>query len=142
MKKRTASIALLVALLALSMGTPQLVGAAPPEAPSEATCAASYVVRWGDTLSWIAVWNSTTVGRLQTLNSIVNPNRIYAGQALCLRTAPSTPGGTRYVVRWGDTLSGIAWRYGMSYWDLAVANNIANPNRIYAGQVLYIPPRA
>jgi LysM repeat protein len=139
MKKGTAFLALLVGLLALSLGAPQLAGAAPPQAPSDAACTASYVVRWGDTLSWIAVWNGTTVGQLQTLNNIVNPNRIYAGQALCLRAAPSTPSGTRYVVRWGDTLSGIAWRYGISYWDLALANNLANPNWIYAGQVLFIP---
>lgn len=139
MKKQTARITLLVGVLVLSLGTPQLAGAAPPPAPNGAACAASYVVRWGDTLSWIALWNSTTVGQLQTLNNIVNPNRIYAGQALCLRAAPSTPSGTRYVVRWGDTLSSIAWRYGISYWDLAAANNLANPNWIYAGQVLIIP---
>ena len=139
MKKQTAFLALLVGLLTLSLGTPQLAGAAPPQAPSGAACAASYVVRWGDSLSWIALWNGTTVSQLQTLNNIVNPNRIYAGQALCLRAVPSTPSGTRYVVRWGDTLSSIAWRYGLSYWDLAVANNLANPNWIYAGQVLFIP---
>lgn len=44
-----------------------------------------------------------------------------------------------YVVRPGDTLSAIAWRYGISTWALARANGIWNPNYIYAGQVLYIP---
>lgn len=44
-----------------------------------------------------------------------------------------------YRVRWGDTLFSIAWRYGTSYWVLASANGLANPNYIYAGMVLRIP---
>jgi len=44
-----------------------------------------------------------------------------------------------YVVRYGDTLSAIAWRYGISAWAIARANGIWDPNHIYAGQVLYIP---
>ncbi len=44
-----------------------------------------------------------------------------------------------YVVRYGDTLSAIAARFGVSTWALARANGIWNPNHIYAGQVLYIP---
>lgn len=39
-----------------------------------------------------------------------------------------------YTVRRGDTLSGIASRYGTTYQKLAQMNGIANPNRIYAGQ--------
>jgi LysM repeat protein len=139
MRKQRTWFPLLLGLLVLSLGSPRGTLAAPPTAPTGAACGASYVVRWGDTLSWIAAWNDTTVAQLQTLNNIVNPNRIYAGQALCLYAAPSTPSGLRYTVRWGDTLSSIAWRYGVTYWDLAVANNLANPNWIYAGQVLFIP---
>lgn len=44
-----------------------------------------------------------------------------------------------YSVRWGDTLSGIAWRYRTSVWALAQANHLMNPNRIYAGQRLLLP---
>ena len=39
-----------------------------------------------------------------------------------------------YVVKRGDTLSGIASKYGTTYQKLAQMNGIANPNRIYAGQ--------
>lgn len=39
-----------------------------------------------------------------------------------------------YTVRSGDTLSGIASKYGTTYQKLAQMNGIANPNRIYAGQ--------
>ena len=39
-----------------------------------------------------------------------------------------------YTVRSGDTLSGIASKYGTTYQKLAQMNGIANPNIIYAGQ--------
>lgn len=39
-----------------------------------------------------------------------------------------------YVVKRGDTLSGIASKYGTTYQKLARMNSISNPNKIYAGQ--------
>jgi murein DD-endopeptidase MepM/ murein hydrolase activator NlpD len=39
----------------------------------------------------------------------------------------------------GETLSGIAAQYGTSYQALAAANNIANPNLIFAGQTIEVP---
>ena len=39
-----------------------------------------------------------------------------------------------YTVRTGDTLSGIAARYGLSYISIAEMNDIATPYRIYVGQ--------
>lgn len=41
-----------------------------------------------------------------------------------------------YTVRSGDTLSGIASRYGMNYLTIADLNDIAQPYRIYVGQSL------
>lgn len=43
-----------------------------------------------------------------------------------------------YTVRSGDTLSGIASRYGTTYQKLAEINGIKNPNLIYAGQRIRI----
>ncbi|HEY6542652.1 MAG TPA: LysM peptidoglycan-binding domain-containing protein, partial [Ktedonobacteraceae bacterium] len=43
-----------------------------------------------------------------------------------------------YVVVRGDTLSRIAWRYGVNWRSLAANNRLANPNRIYSGQVICI----
>lgn len=43
-----------------------------------------------------------------------------------------------YVVKRGDTLSGIAARFGTSYQVIARDNGISNPNLIYAGQKLII----
>jgi putative chitinase len=48
--------------------------------------------------------------------------------------------GHYHKVRHGETLSEIAKHYGVSLWALAEANDIENPNTIYAGQHLYIPP--
>lgn len=45
---------------------------------------------------------------------------------------------SKYVVKAGDTLSGIADKYGTSYQELAKINNIANPNMISVGQTLNI----
>lgn len=43
-----------------------------------------------------------------------------------------------YTVRSGDTLSGIASRYGTSYQAIAALNGLANPDLIYPGQTLRV----
>jgi LysM repeat protein len=42
-------------------------------------------------------------------------------------------------VRFGETLSWIAWRYGVTVQQIVDANNIPNRHRIFAGQTLRIP---
>jgi|ERR1700733_3578747 tyrosinase len=45
-----------------------------------------------------------------------------------------------YVVQQGDTLSGIAQRFGVSLQALEAANpQIHDPNKIYPGQVITVP---
>jgi peptidoglycan-N-acetylglucosamine deacetylase len=56
-------------------------------------------------------------------------------------TAP-TVAPTTYVVKSGDTLSGIAALFGVTVDDIVRANNIADPSRISEGQELTIPARA
>lgn len=49
-------------------------------------------------------------------------------------------GGSDYHrVQRGETLSQIAYYYGVSPWAIAQANHIYNLNRIYVGQLLHIP---
>jgi lysozyme len=99
-----------------------------------------HVVQRGENLTWIAWRYGTTVQAVAAVNHIANPNRIYPGQRLVIPDAAGTrSGGFWYTVRYGDTLSGLAWRHGRSVWSIANANGIGNPNRIYAGQRIYIP---
>ena len=102
-----------------------------------------YTVQAGDTLFSIARRYGTTVEALQSANGIVNPSLIRVGQVLIIpgggTTPPPTTGGTTYVVQADDTLYTIAARFGKNVWDIVVANNLADPSLIYAGQVLTIP---
>lgn len=49
--------------------------------------------------------------------------------------------GVAYVVKSGDTLSGIARDFNASIRDIQNANKIADPKSIRAGQTLFIPQR-
>jgi hypothetical protein len=44
-----------------------------------------------------------------------------------------------HTISWGETLYKIGLRYNLTWKPIAQANNLANPNRIFAGQVLCIP---
>ncbi|MGI5901878.1 MAG: LysM peptidoglycan-binding domain-containing protein [Desulfitobacteriia bacterium] len=46
-----------------------------------------------------------------------------------------------YVVKKGDTVYKIAQRYCVDWRELARFNNLCNPNLIYPGDRLFIPPR-
>lgn len=44
----------------------------------------------------------------------------------------------RYVVQQGDTLYAIAFRYSLNYLQLAAANHIESPYKIFPGDVIYL----
>jgi murein DD-endopeptidase MepM/ murein hydrolase activator NlpD len=60
--------------------------------------------------------------------------------ALLLALAIAGSAGT-YTVRWGDTLGGVAHRFGVPLRSLLAANHLTDPNRVRQGQVLTIPSR-
>jgi lysozyme len=96
----------------------------------------TYTVQAGDNLSGIAAKYGTTYQHLAQINSIANPNIIHPGQVLKIDGA--APAAKTYTVQGGDSLSGIAAKYGTTYQRLAQINGISNPNLIYPGQVIKI----
>jgi LysM repeat protein len=113
----------------------------PTPYPSGST---THTVQRGENLFRIALRYGTTVQAIASANGIANPALIYVGQVLTIPSGgqpPSPPGdGTSYTVQPGDNLFRIALRYNLNYLYLAQYNGIANPSRIYVGQVLHIPP--
>lgn len=101
-----------------------------------------YTVKSGDTLSEIALTYGTTVSNILSLNpSITNPNLIYPGQNIIIKSVVSSPNNTSsitYTVKSGDTLSKIALEYNTTVSNLVRLNKITNPNLIYPGQIIKI----
>ena len=114
-----------------------------------------YRVQYGDTMFSIAARHGISSWSLANANGIWNPNLIYAGQLLVIPGSgycyncgyhpypgnyyPHPTYGCYYWVKYGDTMLGIAARYGGNAWTIAHANGIYNLNWIYAGQRLLIP---
>lgn len=103
----------------------------------------TYTVKSGDTLSSIATRFNTTYQDLARINNIASPYVIYPNQVIKIKgdntVANSTSNSaTTYTVQSGDTLSGIANKYGMTTSQIASLNGIANWNYIYIGQVLKV----
>ncbi len=101
-------------------------------------CGSSVTVVSGDTLRKIAERCGTTVSALQRANpSIGSGNLIYPGQVLQLPgTILGSDGGYFiYIVARGDTLKGLATRFGTTM-DALLRDNpeIKNANVIYEGQ--------
>ncbi|WP_214688925.1 MULTISPECIES: LysM peptidoglycan-binding domain-containing protein [unclassified Exiguobacterium] len=101
----------------------------------------TYTVKSGDTLYSIARTYGVTVSALAAANNITNYSLIYVGQVLIIPGTTVTPPTTtvKYTVKSGDTLYKIATMYNTTVAKIAAANNIANVNSIYVGQVLVIP---
>jgi len=111
-----------------------------PTAGSVGTTAsgAYHTVRWGDSVYTIAAHYGVSADALAGANGISNPNLIYAGQRLQIPQRGSVAGRT-HVVQRGETLAGVALRYGVTISALARANGLPNPNLLYVGQRLHIP---
>src|SRR5699024_1839205 len=118
-------------------GLNHLTGSVPAPAPVPSPEYITYVIQPGDTLSGIAARFGTTVSTLSSLNNIADPNKIYAGTTI--RVPENSSAAKTYTIRPGDTLSGIAARFGTTVSAIAALNGISDPNRIYAGTTVRIP---
>ena len=111
-----------------------------PVPPSPAPQYITYVIQPGDTLSGIAQRFGTSVRTLAELNGISDPDKIYAGNTIRVPENGSSGGSAPvyYTIRPGDTLSGIALKYGTTVSALARLNGISDPDKIYAGDRIRI----
>lgn len=103
----------------------------------------TYTVQRGNTLSQIANAYGVTVSHIVEMNDIQNPNLIYPGEKLRITESTNTTlnpviQNNYYTVQRGDTLSGIARRYGVTVQYLVNLNGITNPNLIYPSQLIKV----
>jgi LysM repeat protein len=168
MRKQTLVLLGVGLLIALFAAQPAHQAAASPSAGNSYGYGYGYghgnmhCVQYGETLYSIGLMHGVSAWAIAQHNGIVNPNYIRAGQCLSIPSGgnygdhggpgyghgkpqyppmmghhPAKP--ACYVVMPGDTLSGIAWRHGVSPWSIAYANGLSNPDYIRCGQCLVIP---
>nr|WP_246376446.1 LysM peptidoglycan-binding domain-containing protein [Conyzicola lurida] len=113
----------------------------------------TYQVVSGDTVSGIAGRYGLSTASVLALNGLGWKSTIFPGQVLKLvngavaatpiaatPVASTTPAaGGRYTIVSGDTISGIAGRYGVTTQAILTANGLGWSSIIYPGQSLAIP---
>ena len=100
-----------------------------------------YIVKAGDNLYSIAQKFGTTVDAIKNLNNLTS-NTLSIGQVLRIPSSGSSSepetGTTTYTVKAGDTLYGIANRFGTTVDAIKSLNNLTS-NTLSIGQTLKIP---
>ena len=112
----------------------------------------TYEVQKGDSLGKIARKYRTTIKQLMAINNLKNHN-IRIGQKLTVakNSAQATTvaeaakasnavaeGEISYTIKSGDTLGGIAIKYGTTVKAISERNNISDPRKIRVGQVIIV----
>ena len=97
----------------------------------------THVVRKNETLGGIAAKYGVSTAALQAVNGISNPNLLFVGKKL--KIPPATIRQIEYTIKKGDSLGGIASRFGVKSSDLIKLNQIKQPDLIKVGQKIKIP---
>ncbi len=149
-------------LAAMVILVTMLLSATPAFAKNDGT--AEYAVKRGETLTSIAKKFGLTVEKIMLANpDIKNPNILHTGQVIILPAGRSEGtvvvpearifawqrernGGrvelseSLYLVKSGNTLTGIAKSYGLTLEKLLAANpQIDDPNKLFRGDLIHIP---
>jgi len=146
-------------------GSPNAAVVTPAKPVADVAPVSTYTVAKGDSLWSIAKKHHMTVAELAKANSLgvnaaLQPGKklIVPGKAPAPTTVASTTGGpvptspadaksaapaparevTRHTVQAGESLGTIARKYGMTVGELASANNITDPAKIFVGQSLIV----
>jgi membrane-bound lytic murein transglycosylase D len=120
---------------------------AEPVVAAGTSTATFHRVRRGETISHIADEYGVTQRELLAWNKLDHRGRIRAGQRLRVvapdspraYTPPAASGDRTHIVRRGETLSGLAKRYGVSVQALMEANGMSESSTLKAGVALRIP---
>ncbi|NDJ55069.1 MAG: M23 family metallopeptidase, partial [Chloroflexi bacterium] len=99
----------------------------------------SYRVRFGDSLSSIALAHHVTVDGLIAANNLASESRLVPGLLLTIPEAAPADVVTSHEVQTGETLAEIALDYGVTQHALIVANGLRHPGDISTGMTLTIP---
>ncbi|GAA0313648.1 LysM peptidoglycan-binding domain-containing protein [Psychrobacter aestuarii] len=111
-------------------------------------------IEYGETLSSIAKKYNLSINTLASANQMAIDDPLYFGRMLSIptQTAPkpqqssiktaAAPAVQTYTVQSGDTLMGIANRYGVKFMDIAKLSRISAYDPLAIGQVLTLPPSA
>ena len=114
-------------------------GRVSPESPSiDESAFAIHIVRSGDTLFDLARLYHTTVARLSQLNGAAGRADLAVGQRLIVPKVDDAM-LEQYIARPGDTLDGIAQRYGIELAVLRALNRWAGERDLRAGSALLAP---
>ena len=109
--------------------------------------AASHTIRSGDTLERIARRYGVTIDQLCALNNISRTTTLRIGRKLVVNptssasseTAANDSAGAQYhTIKSGDTLGGIAQRYGVSLRKLCSINNVTTRTTLNVGKTLRV----
>ncbi len=131
-------------MAAVAAGSAIVTAAKTAVAPAPAL----YRVTPGDTVSSIAGQYGLSTASVLALNGLGWSSIIFPGQELKLSTAgavapveaaPDATASGRYTIVAGDTISGIADRFGVSTLSVLTANGLGWSSIIYPGQTIAIP---
>ncbi|MEW5961142.1 MAG: LysM domain-containing protein, partial [Chloroflexota bacterium] len=142
MRKYVAVIVLVLVLVAVGSG---VAGAAPDLQGGRMVV---HYVGFGESLYGIAAQYGVSAEAIMRYNSIINPDLIFAGQPLVIPVAGYGYGPSRgpaggcanyHIVQAGETLTSIAYQYGVSLEALLACNDLYNEDLVYIGQRICVP---
>ncbi len=92
-----------------------------------------------ESLALTPYWTATPGLNTAPFSSSASPIRTRAAPSI---PPPPTPTPFTYIVKQGDTMLGIAFRYGLALDQLQAANPKVNPRILSVGSVLVIPMKS